>query len=520
MFLKPSDHASYLDISSALRDRQDWNVASLRSFIYYADISAHVYDPISGLLAIGTSQGTIALFGSPGVQCQISLREPVAVKFVQFASSLNRLVCLDANNDLHLWDLEDLLQNLPKHLGTAKFDEASALTVSPCHSHAFITLQSGVVRTYDIACLRKSPYVAPNMWSLYKEKMIASGMPDLGIPDRGYRALRLGSSSSLQTPASSTSNLEKTERNSLRVYELILSPGAPGGAGYDSEDLLTHRKPSVMTMATHPSGHFFAAGYSDGSIAYWAVEDEDQPLMVRTLDDVDVDVVDAEKLDKYLPSGGLPTQGRGSKVQASARDPIFKLTWSGFSNSSDPRGGHTTLTILGGTFPDDAPGLIVHYLPPFNPPEPPATPANRPDQLPTFFRNAMRDSVVPSATYFYATNTIVQDYLLVPGNTPHFGGAYDPMSILLLCEGAGGTRILEARQFPPPTFTDKEAEPETEGDGKAVENTDVEDLLVETLRSMQMSSDPDSLALPLPLDINPIASSSPITTTSPFISLT
>ncbi|KAJ8494736.1 hypothetical protein ONZ45_g13123 [Pleurotus djamor] len=74
------------------------------------------------------------------------------------------------------------------------------------------------------------------------------------------------------------------------------------------------------------------------------------------------------------------------------------------------------------------------------------------------------------------------------------------MAILLLCEGAGGTRILEARQFPPPTFTDKEAEAEAEGNGKAAENTDVEDLLVETLRSMQMSSDPDSLALPLPLE--------------------
>ena len=50
----------------------------------------------------------------------------------------------------------------------------------------------------------------------------------------------------------------------------------------------------------HPAGHFFAVGYTDGIIAYWAMEDEDQPLMVRTLDSIDVNVVDGHRLEEHL----------------------------------------------------------------------------------------------------------------------------------------------------------------------------------------------------------------------------
>ena len=66
----------------------------------------------------------------------------------------------------------------------------SYLAVSPSHNHvgatptlvllasyqsqqAFLALNSGEIKTYDLLCLSKSPYVMPNMWKLYEAKLLA-----------------------------------------------------------------------------------------------------------------------------------------------------------------------------------------------------------------------------------------------------------------------------------------------------------------------------------------------------------
>lgn len=53
MFRKHNDQEIYVDLSSALRDRQDWAMGALRTFQYLSDISSFAYEPVSGLLAVG-----------------------------------------------------------------------------------------------------------------------------------------------------------------------------------------------------------------------------------------------------------------------------------------------------------------------------------------------------------------------------------------------------------------------------------------------------------------------------------
>lgn len=249
----------------------------------------------------------------------------------------------------------------------------------------------------------------------------------------------------------------------------------------------------MTTFAVHPAGHFFAAGYSDGSIAFWAVEDEDQPLLVKTLDDVDVNLVDGNKLEKYFPHD---VQAEKETIPApSYREPIFRLSWSGFPNSSDPRGGETSLTILGGLPMEGTTGISVHWLPAFNPLEPP-TPLNPASQirLHPFVRNAMRDSLTPLNEFFYPTPGTVQDFLLIPRDSPHFGGTFDPTSILILFDGHGGTRAMEAYQFPPPAFL---AVPSA---AVQSDSDDIVEDLTSTLNDMQMEADPRRLRLPTALE--------------------
>ncbi len=130
------------DLSTDLRERQDWEVGTLRTLDQLLNASSFAFDPVSSILAIGafasldasqqrvlsttgTLDGTIRIFGAPGVETSVSLSSQTPVKFLQFATNLLKLVCIgeesgmyslwirvlntseciDGNDKLYLWDL-------------------------------------------------------------------------------------------------------------------------------------------------------------------------------------------------------------------------------------------------------------------------------------------------------------------------------------------------------------------------------------------------------------------------------
>lgn len=217
--------------------------------------------------------------------------------------------------------------------------------------------------------------------------------------------------------------------------------------------------------------------------------------MVRTLDEVDVHKVDCEKLGQFLPD-----DEDGPKLPSKhhePREPIFKLAWSGYPNSYDPRGGETSLVILGGQFGRDPPGINVLWLPPFNPSAPPSVATN--ESLHPFFRDAMQESLDPQSAYFYRTPGLAQDFLLMPRDSPHFAGTWNPTAILMLFEDEEKVRVIEARQFPPLELlasaqeTSRSAgQAEAEGDDRDALTQD----LAATLQSMTVNEEPKKLNLP------------------------
>ena len=46
----------------------------------------------------------------------------------------------------------------------------------------FLAMHNGDVKTYDLACLRKSKYNMPNMWKLYQGMIAKTGAPILTSP--------------------------------------------------------------------------------------------------------------------------------------------------------------------------------------------------------------------------------------------------------------------------------------------------------------------------------------------------
>lgn len=253
----------------------------------------------------------------------------------------------------------------------------------------------------------------------------------------------------------------------------------------------------MTTLCVHPSGHLFAVGYADGCIAFWAVEDEDKALQVRTVDDVDVNIADGEKLAAVLsshPSDGASTTTSSKSMHL--REPIFKICWSGMEGSSDAYEGHSALTILGGLHPQNGNGVSVLLLEKFAPSAVSVvSPTNK--NIHPAIRAAMVESLQVINTWFYDTLGPTQDFLLIPRDSPHFAGTSHPVSILLLSGAEAGGRSIEGREFPPSEFTSSLSAP-GEADPADIEKpSDIlgEDL-AEVLQELQLSREPRKLSLP------------------------
>lgn len=435
------------DLSTGQRDPDDWEIGMLRTVDYLLDTRVLTYEPTLSLLAVGTASGLICVLGGPGVESSVQTPEGSPVKILQLAASTDKLLSVDERDRLHIWNLKDLTEP-PK---STRFDHAiNAVLLSPSHTHVFLALQSGEIRIYDLLCLKKSSYVIPNLWNMFQTKIASSmvdplhALPGCNIPvdlvahprDLNLIFVAFGGGVVLY---------DLSSRNILRVYELVIPAGAPGGGGYHQSEVLTHRRPSVTSVAIHPAGHFFAVGYADGCVAFWAVEDEDQPLMVRTSTDSDVNVINGEELEKFLQNGG-PSEEKATNL--SERQPIYRVAWCGFPNSSDPRGGATALIFLGGDRSNDPCRLTVYTMPALNAPEPPA-PSGSHTGLHASIRKAMRLSVIPLETTYYPSSGPVYDFVLFPKSNPHFSGGWDPVAVLFLT-AVTDSRMVEARQFLPP----------------------------------------------------------------------
>ncbi|KAG8905393.1 hypothetical protein FRB99_009006 [Tulasnella sp. 403] len=243
----------------------------------------------------------------------------------------------------------------------------------------------------------------------------------------------------------------------------FVESGALGGGNYSEEELFTERSPPVTTLSVHPSGHIFAVGHMDGCISFWAVEDDDRPLAVRTLSEpfsfLDVHLPDTMSLiDQQSPD----SPGKERKE----REPIFKLAWSGFPGVQNPgdygMSSPTTLTILGGTLPTDLSGVSILSFPKLTLPNPdaaaPPSPSAASSISPTT-RQALKTSLFPSETLdehdfeprsSFPSTTPIEDFVLIPRNNPYLNGSFDTVGIILLSSADGRSKgVLQAFEFPP-----------------------------------------------------------------------
>lgn len=101
----------FVDLSAELNEESDWRPGVLRNLSYYVDVSSLAYEPVAGLLAIGTymtavyapnlftrhsgtSHGSIHIFGAPGVDIRLEVTGRTKVKLLQFSPSTLKLLAV------------------------------------------------------------------------------------------------------------------------------------------------------------------------------------------------------------------------------------------------------------------------------------------------------------------------------------------------------------------------------------------------------------------------------------------
>jgi syntaxin-binding protein 5 len=119
--------------------------------------------------------------------------------------------------------------------------------------------------------------------------------------------------------------------------------------------------------------------------------------------------------------------------------------------------GGTILTVLGGLLPQDPTGVHLLEFPAYVPPTT-QNAVSASGNISAPLRAALKDSITPVVHNMYPTDSTPEDFLLLPRNSPHYGMAYDPSSIIIttgvdstlpVLASAQATRGIEAWTFPP-----------------------------------------------------------------------
>ncbi|KAK8760024.1 hypothetical protein V5799_028708 [Amblyomma americanum] len=120
--------------------------------------TALAFDPVQRILAIGTKNGSLRLFGRPGVDCTIQHVLEYAVIQILFLVNEGALISVCADDTLHLWNLR---QKKPEVVHTLKFQKER---ITHCHlpfrsKWLYIGTERGNLHVVNIESFTLSGYV-------------------------------------------------------------------------------------------------------------------------------------------------------------------------------------------------------------------------------------------------------------------------------------------------------------------------------------------------------------------------
>ncbi|KAG0146917.1 hypothetical protein CROQUDRAFT_77161 [Cronartium quercuum f. sp. fusiforme G11] len=401
-----------------------FSVAKSFEFGLPGKVTSMAYDPIQSLLAIGTSIGSIHLWGKPGVYLNWKNRPSHQIKHLCFKSGSPLICSIDIKDTLYVYNLDLIQDGVPfREFSHSIRSVVMCFAISPAHSHLFLGLKDGTIDCFDLDRGVTSPYRIRNLWLEHDELLRRSGVP--GAPSR----LHIPVCTDLKFHPIDLNLLliayeggiilyDIKQQKVIRSYELVIPPGAIGSTTQKNSNIIfEERRPSVTCLSFRSDGEVFISGHLDGSLTFWSIQDGDIPILVRTIERDNVLDFDWED-EKVSPSE--PSNSKPIRKEEVIREPIFRIAWSGSSLSNQ----NSYLTILGGLLTGDPIGIHVFHLPNHL-----SQHINRENE--SMARENLRASIHPIGHSVYLTNETPEDFLLIPRDNPYFDGSFDPISIII-----------------------------------------------------------------------------------------
>ncbi|XP_064196565.1 syntaxin-binding protein 5a isoform X19 [Anguilla rostrata] len=217
--------------------------------------SSMAFDPVQKILAIGTQNGALRLFGRPGVECYCQHDSGAAVIQLQFLINEGALVSALADDSVHLWNLR---QKRPAILHSLKFNRER---ITFCHlpfqsKWLYIGTERGNIHIVNVESFTLSGYVI--MWNKAIElSSKAHPGPVVHISDN---------------PMDEGKLIIGFESGIVVLWDLK-SKKAEYRYTYDE---------AIHSVAWHHEGKQFICSHSDGTLTIWNIKSPAKPVQTIT----------------------------------------------------------------------------------------------------------------------------------------------------------------------------------------------------------------------------------------------
>lgn len=223
--------------------------------------SCFAYNEQLNLLAIGTKDGCIKIYGAPGVQLTAEHEFDVAIQEIFFFGTQGTLVTYVSENVFHLWELEDQsefreVKSLP---ADDRFRKATTFCLSQDHKYLYVGSESGHVYTLVLDSFKFSEHV------LYQENVTNRA------PEEAQQ--NAGAVESIQEhPMDSNQILIGYNRGLIALHNV---------ANKESSKYFNSNQ-QLECLCFNETGDKFLSCHSNGSYAIWSVRDTSRPLESMT----------------------------------------------------------------------------------------------------------------------------------------------------------------------------------------------------------------------------------------------
>ncbi|XP_071820052.1 syntaxin-binding protein 5-like isoform X3 [Apostichopus japonicus] len=248
--------------------------------------TALAYDPVQNILAIGSKNGSLRIFGRPGVDCHVRHEADTAVMQLMFLVNEGGIVSVCADDSLHLWNLR---QKRPAILHSLKFNRER---ITFCHlpfqsKWLYIGTERGNVHIVHIESFNLSGYVI-NWNKAIELSMKKHPGPVVHLSDN---------------PADPNKLLIGFENGVLALWDLVNKVA----------DYRYNCNQPVHSIAWHYEGKQFVCSHSDGTLTIWNMRSPANPANIIS------------------PHAKVPAKG----VKPEPCTPVLKVQWKSVK-SGDP----------------------------------------------------------------------------------------------------------------------------------------------------------------------------------------